>query len=242
MTIVTECSERLWPRGEAVGKPLVLRGKEYQVVGVVPDYRLRHVGEPVVPKLFIAFWQSAFAPQVDARVAVRVEGDPAAALPVIRRAAASADRAVPVTETLSMRSQFSANFVQVRLGGAVLVVGAALALFLSAMGLYGVVSFRVTQRQREIGVRLAVGARPADVVRLIVRQGLTPIWIGGAIGLVAGAAAAPLLSQWLFGVAPLDAGSMVTAALAAMLVALLASYLPARRAARTDPAAVFRCD
>jgi putative ABC transport system permease protein len=132
--------------------------------------------------------------------------------------------------------------VEVRLGGVVLSASAALTLFLAAVGLYGVVSYLVTQRAKEIAVRLAVGARPGDVVAMLLRQGLRPIGVGGAIGLIVSAAAAPLLSRWLFGITPLDGATILAALATVTVVALIASYVPARRAADTDPAAVFRPD
>lgn len=243
VAIVSESlARKMWPQGNVVGQGLMLRGKRFAVVGVVADYRPRAMSESTTPTAYISYWQSAFEPQVDARLAVRVEGDPASALPAIRRAAASADARVPITEVLSMTTQMAASHIEVRLGRAVLLVGATLALFLSAVGLYGVVAFLVAQRQREVGIRIAVGARPASVVLLFVRQGMRPIWIGGVIGLAASVAAAPLLSQWLFGIAPIDAVSVTIAVVSVGFVALLATYIPARRAARTDPAAVFRCD
>ena len=135
-----------------------------------------------------------------------------------------------------------ATYTELRLGGAVLIVGASFALFLSAIGLYGVVSFLVTQRAREIGIRLAVGARPSDVLAMLVRQGFHPVWVGGVIGVAASVIAAPLLSRWLFGIRPVDRVTIAAAVAAVGLVAMGASYLPARRASRTDPATVFRCD
>jgi len=141
-----------------------------------------------------------------------------------------------------MESQMRATYTELRLGGAVLIVGAGFALFLSAIGLYGVVSFLVTQRAREIGIRLAVGARPSDVLAMLVRQGFYPVWVGGAIGVAASIIAAPLLSRWLFGIGPVDSVTIAAALAAVGLVAMGASYLPARRASRTDPATVFRCD
>jgi ABC-type antimicrobial peptide transport system permease subunit len=141
-----------------------------------------------------------------------------------------------------MTAQLSARFMEVRLGGAVLGLTAAIALFLSAVGLYGVVSFLVRQRAKEIGIRLAVGARPAEVVALLVRQGMRPIALGGALGVLVSLATAPLLSRWLFGVAPIDVATILFAVSLVAVVALIASWLPARRAARTDPALVFRCD
>jgi predicted permease len=243
VVIVTESlASRMWPRGGAVGRPLLLNGKLFRVVGVVKDHRVLRFGESVQPSAYVAYWQSVFEPQIDARLVIGVEGDPIRALPAIRRAAASADRRVPVTEPLSMAVQMSASFVQVRLGRAVLMAGAALALFLSVVGLYGVVAFLVAQRRREIGVRMAVGASPSNVVGLFVWRGLRPILLGLDVGLGVSFVAAPLLSQWLFGIPPIDRVSILIATAAVGVAGLLATYVPARRAARTDPAAVFRCD
>jgi putative ABC transport system permease protein len=147
-----------------------------------------------------------------------------------------------VTETLTMDAQRSASYKEVRLGGGVLLVSASLALFLSAIGLYGVVSFVVARRAKEVGIRLAVGARPAEVVALFVRQGLRPMWLGAALGVAASVSLTPLLSRWLFGIAPLDVSTIVSAVIAVTVVAFVATWVPARRAARTDPAVVFRTD
>jgi putative ABC transport system permease protein len=160
----------------------------------------------------------------------------------LRRVLAAVDAAVPVTETITMDAQRRASYMEVRLGGAVLVVSAAIALFLSAIGLYGVVSFVVARRAKEVGIRLAVGARPVEVVSLIVRQGLRPMWVGAVLGLMVSSALAPLLSRWLFGIAPMDAGTLATAVASVVGVAIVATLVPARRAARTDPAVVFRSE
>src|SRR4029434_1493401 len=128
----------------------------------------------------------------------------------------------------------------VRVCVAFLVVSALLALFLSAVGLYGVVSFVVARRAKEVGIRIAIGARPRDVVVLFVRQGLRPMWIGAGLGLAASIALAPLLSQWLFGIAAIERSTIAGALCAVRVVAVVATYVPARRAARTDPAVIFR--
>jgi len=235
-------AKRLWPNGSVIDQPLLLNGKQFRVVGVVKDHRVHTMSEASPAMAYVAFWQNATVPQIDARIAIRVSGDPLRALPALQRAAAVADPGVPVTELLAMESQMRATYTELRLGGAVLIVGASLALFLSAIGLYGVVSFLVTQRAREIGIRLAVGARPSDVLAMLVRQGFHPVWIGGAIGVAASIIAAPLLSRWLFGVGPIDRVTIAAALGTVGLVAMFASYLPARRASRTDPATVFRCD
>ena len=235
-------AKRLWGTVNVVDRSMVLQGKTFQVVGVVKDYRPHPFGESPRGAAYVAYWQNAFGPQVDANLAIRVEGDPLRALAPIRRAIESADPSVPVTEGSSMERTMRSSYAEVRLGGVVLISSAALTLFLAAVGLYGVVSYLVTQRAKEIAVRLAVGARPGEVVTMLLRQGLRPIGVGGVIGVIVSVAAAPLLSRWLFGIGPIDGATIVAALATVTVVALIASYVPARRGASTDPAAVFRSD
>lgn len=233
---------RLWSTINVVGRTVLLNGKAFQIVGVVRNYRVHRSDEAPPATAYTAFWQSSFEPQIDARVVMRVEGDPTQFFAPLRQALQAVDGAVPITETISMNAQRRASFTEVRLGGVVLMVSATLALFLSAVGLYGVVSFVVARRAKEVGIRLAVGARPGEIVALFVRQGLRPMWLGAALGLAVSVVLAPLLSRWLFGIAPLDGPTIITAVTAVVIVALAATYVPARRAARTDPAVVFRTD
>ena len=233
---------RLWSTINVVGRTIILDGKSFEVVGVVRNYRVHRSDESPPAGAYVAYWQSSFEPQIDARVLMRVQGDPTRMFAPIRRALEAVDVAVPVTETITMDAQRSASYKEVRLGGAVLLVSASLALFLSAIGLYGVVSFVVARRAKEVGIRLAVGARPAEVVALFVRQGLRPMWWGAALGVAASVSLAPMLSRWLFGIAPLDVSTIGGAVIAVTVVASVATWIPARRAARTDPAVVFRGD
>ena len=235
-------ARRLWATVNVVGRTILLDGKPFQVIGVVADYRVHRSDEAPPATAYVAFWQSSFEPQIDARVAIRVEGEPLRFFAPLRRALEAVDAAVPVTETITIDDQRRANYTEVRLGSAVLIVSAALALFLSAVGLFGVVSFMVARRAKEVGIRLAVGARPGEVVALFVRQGLRPMWVGATLGLAASLSLAPLLSHWLFGIAPIDAATIIGALAAVVVVALGATYVPARRAARTDPAVVFRSE
>jgi ABC-type antimicrobial peptide transport system permease subunit len=110
------------------------------------------------------------------------------------------------------------------------------------VGLYGVVSFVVARRAKEVGIRLAIGARPGQVIGLFVRQGLRPMWVGATLGLALSIALAPLLARWLFGIAPIDAWTLGGSLTAVIAVAVIATYVPARRAARTDPAVIFRAE
>jgi putative ABC transport system permease protein len=235
-------ARRLWSTINVVGRRIILGGKPFQVVGVVRNYRAHRSDESPPASAYVAFWQNSFEPQIDARVAIHVRGDPSQLFPPIRRALEAVDVAVPVTETITMDAQRRSTYAELRLGGAVVSVGAALALFLTAVGLYGVVSFGVARRAKEVGIRLAVGARPGEVVGLFVMQGLRPMWVGAVLGLMISIALAPLLSRWLFGIAPVDVPTIAGAVASVVVVALIATYVPANRAARTDPAIVFRTD
>ena len=233
---------RTWSTVNVVGRTVLLDGKPFQVVGVVKDHSIHRSDEAPPATAYVAFWQNSFEPQIDARVIIRVDGDVGRIFEPLRRALEAVDVAVPVTETITMDAKRKASYTEVRLGSAVLTVSAVLALFLSAVGLYGVVSFVVARRAREVGIRLAIGARPGEVVALLVRQGLRPMWLGAVLGLAVSVVLAPLLSRWLFGIRPLDAATIAVALGAVVASALLATYVPSRRAARSDPAVVFRMD
>jgi putative ABC transport system permease protein len=225
-----------------LGRTVVLGEKSFQIVGVVSDYRAHPVGQSPPPMAFVPFWQNNFEPQIDARLAVRVKGDAASAYPELRRTIASVDPAVPMTETLPMMEQINASYADVDVGGHVVFAAAVLALLLSGIGLYGVVAFLAERRTREVGVRLAVGAEPSAIVSLFLAQGMRPIGVGIVVGFGAALAAAKLLSRWLYGVPPTDVVSYAAGVGAVLSVAVLACYVPARRAGRIDPVTALRAE
>lgn len=141
-----------------------------------------------------------------------------------------------------MTQQIAGNYGRLRVGGRVLLVSAALALFLSATGLCGVVAFLVARRSRDVGVRLALGALPSRVVAVFVGQGVRPMLVGALVGLLAAAAGGRLLAGWLFGVQPLDGVAFGVAGGTTLVVAVLASWIPARKAARIDPVVALRSE
>ena len=237
---------RLWG---ATTDPAAILGREVRIgesrariIGVVPDYHARTLLMPTPLVAFQPFWQNAITDDGDTRFAIRVRGDVNAALPAIVRAMSSVDPLVLVTESMSMRAQIAANFVQIRIGQAVLLASAGLALFLSGMGLYGVIAFLVARRTREVGIRLALGAPPATVTRLFVRHGMRSVVVGAVAGLVVAFVGAHLLGAWLVGISPNDGASFGVATGVVVGVSLVASYLPARRASRTDPAVALRVE
>jgi ABC-type antimicrobial peptide transport system permease subunit len=217
---------------------VVFDDQPYQIVGVVKDAELRNVLEAPIPVVYRAFWQDDTL--VDARLCVRVTGDPAAALPMVRSAIATIDPNVPVTETMALLDQVRGAYTNTRVAGAVVVCAAFLALLLSAMGLFGVISYEVGQRTREIGIRLAVGAEPKQIVTLFVRNGVAMVIAGSAAGGILAIATTRLLSAWLVGVSPYDPFIFCAAVSALVVVGTIASYLPARRAIRVDPIVALR--
>jgi len=233
-------AHRIDPSGSVVGRVFVADGKSREVVGVVKDSDLRSLADTPVPRFYTPFWQSA--DETDARMAIRVHGDARAMLPVLRRAIAQADPQVPVTEQMTMLDQVRGEFMQARLAAAVLLCASVLALVLSAVGLYGVIAYMVGRRTREIGVRMALGARPSTVRALVLKQSFVVVAPGMAIGVIAALATTRLLGSWLYGVGFTDLWTFVTGGCVLGGAALAASWIPARRAARVDPMAALRCD
>jgi predicted permease len=235
-------ARRLWPRGDALGHDAFIHGRAFRVVGVVPDYRIQMSGEATPLMAFVPFWQNALGQEKDARFTVRLRGDPERALQTLQRVATTTDPNVPVAEAMTMSAQVDALYPQIHLGQVVLIGAATLALFLSAIGLYGTIAFLVARRTREIGIRIALGARPRDVVWRFMRQGLVATLAGLAVGLAAARAGAHLLSSWLVGVPPGDVVAFAIAATAVACTAALACGLPARRAADVDPINALRAE
>jgi putative ABC transport system permease protein len=221
-----------------MGQIVLLDDKPYQVVGLVKDAEIRNDIQGPLPVAYVPYWQDPAL--IEARMCIRVAGDPAAALPMIRKAIAAVDPNVPVTETMPLMDQVRGAYTDTRVVSAVLGCAASLALILSAIGLYGVISYEVGRRTKEIGVRTALGARPHDVVQLFLRQGfgvvLTGILFGGGLAL----ATTRLLGAWLFGVGSADALSFCVATAVLLAATATAAYLPARRAARVDPIVALR--
>jgi predicted permease len=243
VTIVSESvARRLWSDESALDRTVVLGGKAFRVVGVAADFAVHPITSPAPPMVLVPFWQNAFQPEVDARLAVRVRGDPAAALVGFRRAINAIDPAVPVTELMPLTDQVKTNFTAVHLGAVVLLVAAGLALFLTGLGLYGVISYIVERRTREIGVRIAIGATPFRIVVLMLRQGLAATLVGGAAGIAIAALSARLLAAYLVGIEPGDRVAFIAAGLGVTVVAVVACCLPARRAARVDPMMALRVE
>jgi len=233
-------ARRFWPDESAVGKRIRRRGPdgpEYEIVGVSGDHKIVTVGETPLPLVLFAWSQD---PGRFASVAVRASGDTATALAgaVAEMQAMDPDLVFFTTET--MRQTIAVKLLPVRLGAALLLVFGAIALVLAAAGLYGVIAYSVSRRTREIGLRMALGARRAGVLGLVLRQGLGLTAVGVGIGLVGAAAAGNVLSSLLYGIGAIDPAAFALAAGLLAGVATLATWVPARRAARLDPIVALR--
>jgi len=234
-------SEALGKRIRTFGAADFPSGPWYQVVGVVGEIRDEGVGKDPVktvywPQVVEHFWgDSVFTPRSMAFAVRSAAADPSALLPQMRRAVWAVNPNLPVARVRTLAQIVSGSMAQTSFTLIMLGIAAAVALFLGSVGIYGVISYVVAQRTREIGVRMALGAEQVDVSHMVLREALLLAGAGVAVGLAASAALTRLMASLLYGVSPLDPVTFGLVALALTAVALLASWVPARRAARVDP-------
>ncbi len=228
------------PLGKRFGRtsPGQLAGPDCEIIGVVGDAKYRSLREPMHPILYELYNY----PEGSVVVHVRTRTKPAAMIQPLRQAIASYYSAMPIVEIDTLADEVDASSSGERLTAALGSTFAILAVLLSAAGIYGLLAYVVTQRRRELGIRVALGATPGDIRELIGRQALA-IVIGGVIlGLTAARAAATLMASLLYGVTPADTRSLAEAAFAVIAMAAISAAIPAGRAARIDPAAALRED
>jgi uncharacterized membrane protein YedE/YeeE len=233
-------ARRLWPSGNAIGATAVVDGRARQVVGIVAYVPLERRGLPPGPAVYTPFWQNPV--QLDARLAIRVKGDPAAMLPALMREVHAVDPDVPIAETIALHVQMAGVIRTERITGSFVSYAAVLAVLLSGIGLYGTLAFSVSRRTREIGIRLAVGARPAAVLAMVVREGMAVMAGGVAFGVGLGFAGERMTRHLLHGSGGADAAMYAVAALVVAAVGLFACWMPAHRASRIDPMRALRQD
>ena len=230
---------RLWPDGTALGRRLRIGSSAADVVGIVPDFRIENLTDAVRPMVAVSLRQVS---ATETTLLVRTAGDPAALAQAVRHQVAVLDPALALIglKTLESGTRHTLSAVQ---GGA---IGSAmfgvLALLLTVAGLYGVVAFTVARRVREIGIRVALGARANSVVRMMVIRGLRLVAIGLAAGVFMALSLSSLTGRLLYGVSALDPPTFAAACALILAVCTLASWLPARRAARVDPLDVLRTE
>lgn len=217
------------------GKP------DCDVVGVVDDMRQADVTEPPTPELFASYRQMpARLTNAPLILAVRTIGDPAAAIPMLRAAVREQDRLLAVDSIMTLDERVTTSLSRPRTYAALLGGFAFGALAIAGVGLFGMLSYGVAQRSREIGVRTALGAQPRDIVALVLRQGIMMAGAGLAVGLAAAGIAVKVLSTFLYGVTTHDVVSFTGVPIVLGIVTAVACVVPARRAARVDPLAMLR--
>jgi len=209
------------------------------VIGVVGDVRYGQMDEPPQPDVYIPHLQSSRSSLV---LFVRTAGNPAALTQAVEREVHALDKNLPVYDVKTMNERIRDATSRARFSAVLLAVFAAIALVLAAVGIYGVMSYLVTQRTREIGIRIALGAGSADVLSLVVRRGATLALAGIAIGVAGALASTRVLATLLYEVKPGDPSTYIMIAAVLAAVALLASYIPARRASSVDPSSALRAE
>jgi predicted permease len=237
-------ARRLFPSASPVGRRLTLGNQPFEVVGVVKDSQFLSVVDQPVPMVYLNFWQQdrSEAWARDSRTHIRISGNAVAILPEIRRTIAAIDPNVPLAEVQVLGNQLNYAFSDVRAARALLLTFGGLALGLSAIGLYAALAFAVVQRTREIAIRVALGAARTDVSALIFRYGFAIVALGTVIGTIAALAMGPLLAHLLYGVSPRDPGALLVGPVVLTVIALLAIWLPTRRALSVDPMLALRAE
>jgi putative ABC transport system permease protein len=232
-------AHKLFPNEDPLGKRLNIAGSGAEwtsVIGVVNDIRHKGLDRETEPSVYLSYRQLPREMALLLRSAV----GPASLAPALRNAVREVDPALPVYDVMTMNERLSNSVVARRFNLALLGGFAALALLLAGVGVYGVISYVVTQRTHEVGIRMALGAQSADVVRLFIKQGMAIVMFGVALGLIGAFALTRVMRSLLFDVSASDPLTFACVALLLSLVALAACYLPARRAARIDPLASLR--
>jgi predicted permease len=228
-------ARQLFPGIDPVGRRLWNgMGTLWEIVGVVNDAKYRSLREPMTPTYYNLGSDDVFV------LIVRTVVQPETIIQPVRRELAALDPALPFIEIHTLAEEVDASAASERLTATLVSLFGLLAAVLAALGIYGLLSYAVAQRRREIGIRMAVGARPADIAQMIGRQALAMVAVGVTVGLAAAWEAAPAIRSLLYGVAPADGLSLGAAAVFVLLVSTLATAIPAGRATRVEPAAALR--
>ena len=232
-------AERFFPGESALGRTVSSGDMERQIVGVVRDTKYYSLGEEPLSYMYFPFMQSN-----QSALALHVRGDAEAEslVSAVRQEIRRLDAGLPIFDVRTMQAQVGIALLPARLTAGLLGIFGTFALLLAAVGLYGVMAYAVGQRTREIGIRMALGASSPDLVRMVLRQTLTLLAIGLSIGLIAGAGVGRAAQSLLYGVGWINSVAFGGAIVVISVAVLLASYVPARRAARVDPVNALRVE
>ena len=235
-------AERYFPDGDALGSTLSFWGPiPREIIGIVENERIHGLDTEAPPAMYANMYQAP--PRITSTtLMVETTGDPGVMAASVRETIWSLDRDLAVFNVSTMDETLRDATARERFAGVVLAVFSAIALFLALLGVHGVLSYAVTQRRQEVGIRMALGATRRDVLSLIVSQGMLMTVLGLVIGLLGAAASTRLFASLLFGVEPFDLKAYAAVTVLLGAVALLASALPARRASRIDPMTSLRSE
>jgi putative ABC transport system permease protein len=248
VAIINETMTRqYWPGENALGRRFKVGDPDdperpwTTIVGIVADVRQMGIDEPVKAEMYLPHWQITHNPWFIPRdLAIRTTGDTANLVSSVRQAIREVDPDQPVSNVATMAELLGVETAQRRMGMIMLVAFAVLALLLASLGIYGVLAYFVTQHTNEIGVRLALGATPRNILFLVLKKGMGLTLFGAVIGIAASLALTRWMSSLLFGVKPVDPLTFVVVPLLLGFVALLACAIPARRATKVDPMVALR--
>ncbi len=244
VTVINETmARRFWPGQDPVGQQIRIysnpttTGPWLEIIGVVGDTKIRQLNEEAKQEIVMPFAQR---PGRGATLLIRTAGDPEQLTAQVREHARALEKDVVFANITTMEQVLNRTLAQPRMNLALLGSLSALALVMAVIGVYGVMSYAVSQRTREMGIRMALGARKEDVLRLVLRQGLRVTLAGVGVGLAVSLALTRLMQSLLFGVSPTDPATFAAVAALLLAVALAACWIPARRAARVDPMVALR--
>jgi predicted permease len=241
VVVINEAAARKYfanenPLGQRFGTSVESSG-DLEIVGVLRDARYDSVREPAPPTMYVPYTQHRVSSAV---FEVRTAGDPVNAIGAIREAVKQIDPNLPLTDVSTQSEQIERRLLQEKLFARAYALFGGLALMIAAVGLFGLMSYSVSRRTNEIGVRMALGAQRGDVLRLVMNESMVLVLVGIGVGVAVALAAGRLVATLLFGLSPTDAGTMAAAGVVMVSVSAIAGYLPARRAARMDPLVTLR--
>jgi predicted lysophospholipase L1 biosynthesis ABC-type transport system permease subunit len=236
-------ARRYWPDGDALGRTLRrpdAAEPDLVIVGVASDINMRSLGEAPLDVVYELYSQRETLPT--AHFVVRAATDPAQMALALVGAGQQVDPDLRVMQSMTMTQHLAMSRLPSQIGAVLLAAFAAMGMALAAIGVYGTVRYTVARRTREVGIRMALGADAAGVVRLLATHGVRLVLVGGVIGVAASVLAGRFLATLLFGIGTFDPVALIGAPLVLGLTAWLAAYLPARRASRVDPLTALRTD
>jgi predicted permease len=235
--------KEFWPGENPIGKQVGLASSRFplmNIVGIVADVKHLSLRESVGPEMYVPYTQKPYPSMLKMHVVLRAQNDAASLTGSVRAALSKLDPELPMAKVTTLKTLVDNSLVQPRFSMLLIGSFATIALLLACIGIYAVISYSVVQRTQEIGIRLAIGAQPRQVVGMLLSQGLRLAGLGIVIGFLAALGVTRIMTSFLYGVQPTDVFTFVSVTLLLVIVAFLATYLPARRANLIDPLTAIR--